>query len=158
MAGASSPSENNLGRLDLSSLRYRIDEAIMDTDDGSAEVGKLAMLGESDRSVAGILRDRAGAEERSERTTRRTSSVRRSARAPRHRERFRAAHDGHRGRANRPPDVRSTGMTATYATRHRGILDARTQSQSPLVRDGEPTCPRCHWPINSQGHVANCEA
>jgi len=66
MAGASSPSENNLGRLDLSSLRYRIDEAIMDTDDGPAEVGKLAMLGESDRSIADILRDRAGAEERSE--------------------------------------------------------------------------------------------
>ena len=59
--------KNNLGRLDLPSLRYRIDEALVDTDEGPAEVGKLVMLGESDRSVADILRDRAGVEERSER-------------------------------------------------------------------------------------------
>jgi AAA domain len=50
--------KNNLGRLDLPSLRYRIDTAWIDTDEGQAEVGKLVMLGESDRSVADILRDR----------------------------------------------------------------------------------------------------
>jgi hypothetical protein len=50
--------KNNLGRLDLPSLRYRIDTAWIDTDEGQAEVGQLVMLGESDRSVADILRDR----------------------------------------------------------------------------------------------------
>jgi hypothetical protein len=50
--------KNNLGRLDLPSLRYRIDGVTIDTDEGPTEVGKLVMLGESDRSVADILRDR----------------------------------------------------------------------------------------------------
>jgi hypothetical protein len=27
---------------------------------------------------------------------------------------------------------------------------------NPWVRDGEPTCPRCGWPIDSKGHLANC--
>jgi hypothetical protein len=31
------------------------------------------------------------------------------------------------------------------------------QNQSPWVRDGEPICPRCHWPVDSVGHVVNCE-
>jgi len=52
--------KNNLGRLDLPSLRYRIEEAFLDTDEGPASVGRLVMLGESDRSVADILRDRRG--------------------------------------------------------------------------------------------------
>jgi AAA domain len=59
--------KNNLGRLDLPSLRYRIDTAWIDTDEGQAEVGKLVMLGESDRSVADILRDRGDTTERTER-------------------------------------------------------------------------------------------
>jgi hypothetical protein len=50
--------KNNLGRLDLPSLRYRIEAATIDTDEGIAEVGKLVMLGESDRSVHDILKDR----------------------------------------------------------------------------------------------------
>jgi 5S rRNA maturation endonuclease (ribonuclease M5) len=50
--------KNNLGRLDLPSLRYRIDSVTIDTDEGPTEVGKLVMLGETDRSVADILRDR----------------------------------------------------------------------------------------------------
>jgi hypothetical protein len=49
--------KNNLGRLDLPSLKYRIDTAYVDTVEGVAEVGTLVMLGESDRSVADILRD-----------------------------------------------------------------------------------------------------
>jgi hypothetical protein len=52
--------KNNLGRLDLPSLRYRIDAAVIETDEGPAEVGKLVMLGESDRSVNDILQDRRG--------------------------------------------------------------------------------------------------
>jgi hypothetical protein len=52
-----SQAKNNLGRMDLPSLRYSIDAATIDTDEGPAEVGKLVMLGESDRSVADILRD-----------------------------------------------------------------------------------------------------
>jgi AAA domain len=59
--------KNNLGRLDLPSLRYRIDTAWIDTDEGQAEVGKLIMLGKSDRSVADILRDRGDTKERTER-------------------------------------------------------------------------------------------
>jgi 5S rRNA maturation endonuclease (ribonuclease M5) len=50
--------KNNLGRLDLPSLKYRIDSAIIDTEEGPADVGRLVMIGESDRSVADILRDR----------------------------------------------------------------------------------------------------
>jgi hypothetical protein len=49
--------KNNLGRLDLPSLRYRIESVTIDTDEGPADVGKLAMLGESDRSLADILSD-----------------------------------------------------------------------------------------------------
>ena len=50
--------KNNLGRLDLPSLRYRIDETTIETDERPASVGRLVMLGESDRSVHDILRDR----------------------------------------------------------------------------------------------------
>lgn len=59
--------KNNLGRLDLPSLRYRIDAATVDTDEGPAEVGRLVMLGESDRSVADILRDRGDRDDRDDR-------------------------------------------------------------------------------------------
>jgi hypothetical protein len=58
--------KSNLGRLDLPSLRYRIDETFIHTDEGVTSVGKLIMLGESDRSVHDILRDRGG-DDRSER-------------------------------------------------------------------------------------------
>jgi hypothetical protein len=27
---------------------------------------------------------------------------------------------------------------------------------SPWVKDGEPICTDCHWPIDSQGCLANC--
>ena len=84
-----SQAKNNLGRLDLPSLRYRIDPASVDTDEGPAEVGKLIMLGESDRryltSSATVPESRSAANG----TTPRTSSVRRSARAPCHRKRLR---------------------------------------------------------------------
>jgi hypothetical protein len=54
-----SQAKNNLGRLDLPSLRYRIENQPIDSEEGPAEVGKLVMLGESDRSVADILGDRS---------------------------------------------------------------------------------------------------
>jgi hypothetical protein len=57
--------KNNLGRLDLPSLRYRIEEATIDTPEGPASVGRLVLLGETGRSVAAILGDRQTAEERS---------------------------------------------------------------------------------------------
>ena len=50
--------KNNVGRLDIPSLRYVIQPATVETDEGPAEVGRLVMLGESDRSVHDILRDR----------------------------------------------------------------------------------------------------
>ena len=49
--------KNNLGRLDLPSLRYKIDGVFIDTDEGPAEVGMLVWLGESERSVSDLLRD-----------------------------------------------------------------------------------------------------
>jgi len=59
--------KNNLGRLDLPSLRYVIEQASVSTDEGPAYVGKLLMLGESDRSVSDILRSHGDGEEKSER-------------------------------------------------------------------------------------------
>ncbi|WP_228771722.1 AAA family ATPase [Actinokineospora iranica] len=50
-----SQAKNNLGSLDVPSLRYRIDAASVSTEDGPAEVGRLVMLGETTRSVADIL-------------------------------------------------------------------------------------------------------
>jgi hypothetical protein len=41
----------------LPSLRYLTDPSTIDTDEGPAEVGRLVMLGESERSVSDILRD-----------------------------------------------------------------------------------------------------
>jgi RecA-family ATPase len=52
-----SQSKNNLGRLDLPSLTYAIEEAKVDTDEGPALVGRLVFTGESDRSVSDILSD-----------------------------------------------------------------------------------------------------
>jgi hypothetical protein len=52
--------KNNLGKLNLPSLKYRIDGVTVPTDEGPASVGVLTMLGESDRSVADILRDGRG--------------------------------------------------------------------------------------------------
>ncbi len=59
--------KNNLGRLDLPSLRYRIDPVTVSTGEGPADVGRLVMCGESDRSVGDILRDRGSDDDRSER-------------------------------------------------------------------------------------------
>jgi len=56
--------KNNLGRLDLPSLRYRIEGVFIDTKEGPAEIGHLIWLGESERSVADLLR---GHEKRTER-------------------------------------------------------------------------------------------
>lgn len=47
--------KNNLGRLDLPSLKYRIESVELDTDEGKADVGKLVMLGESERTASEIL-------------------------------------------------------------------------------------------------------
>lgn len=59
--------KNNLGRLDLPSLRYAIEEATLDTDEGPASVGRFVMLGESERSVADILNDRGEGQDSTER-------------------------------------------------------------------------------------------
>lgn len=62
--------KNNLGRLDLPSLRYVVDSATVDTDEGPANVGRLRFVGDSDRSVYDILRDGSGDDE-DQRTERR---------------------------------------------------------------------------------------
>ncbi len=63
-----SQAKNNLGRLDLPSLRYVVESVEIPTDDGPASVGKLVFTGESDRSVSDILGDAQG--EREDRTER----------------------------------------------------------------------------------------
>ncbi|WP_410819635.1 AAA family ATPase [Micromonospora sp. 050-3] len=55
-----SQAKNNLGPLDLPSLRYVVESVEIPTDEGPAFVGKLTITGESDRSVADILGDGAG--------------------------------------------------------------------------------------------------
>lgn len=50
-----SQAKNNLGRLDLPSLRYVVTTAEVPTDEGPAFVGRLEFTGESDRSVDEIL-------------------------------------------------------------------------------------------------------
>jgi 5S rRNA maturation endonuclease (ribonuclease M5) len=49
--------KNSLGRDDLPSLSYTITTEVIDTPKGIAETGKFTFMGESDRSVADVLRD-----------------------------------------------------------------------------------------------------
>lgn len=49
--------KNSLGRDCLPSLSYRIDTATIDTDKGPAMTGKFVLTGESERTVADVLRD-----------------------------------------------------------------------------------------------------
>jgi hypothetical protein len=50
-----SQGKSNLGRLDLPSLRYRIESAEVPTVEGPAITGRLVFTGETDRSVDDIL-------------------------------------------------------------------------------------------------------
>ncbi len=52
-----SQAKNNLGPLDLPSLRYRVEPVELDTPEGPAVWGRLVMLGETDRHVDDILRE-----------------------------------------------------------------------------------------------------
>jgi archaellum biogenesis ATPase FlaH len=47
--------KNNLGRLDLPHISYRIEETVIDTEDGPASVGRWVMAGESDLGVEDVL-------------------------------------------------------------------------------------------------------
>lgn len=49
--------KNNLGRMDLPSLRYRVESVQLDTDEGTAEWGRLVMLGETDTHVNDLIDD-----------------------------------------------------------------------------------------------------
>ena len=49
--------KNSLGRDDLPSLSYTIETAYIDTAEGLAETGRFGFTGESERTVADILRD-----------------------------------------------------------------------------------------------------
>jgi AAA domain len=62
-----SQAKNNLGRLNLPSLGYKLDEVFVPTDEGPASVGKLRFTGEVERTVSDILGERGDREERSER-------------------------------------------------------------------------------------------
>jgi hypothetical protein len=59
--------KNNLGRMDLPSLRYVIESATLDTPEGPASVGRVRMLGETDRSVEDVLASGVRPEDREER-------------------------------------------------------------------------------------------
>jgi hypothetical protein len=52
-----SQAKNNLGRLDLPSLRYVVDSITLDTPDGPGQWGRLRITGETDTHVEAILRD-----------------------------------------------------------------------------------------------------
>ncbi len=47
--------KNNLGRLDLPSMRYQVDSVELDTEEGPAQWGRLVMLGETDTHVNDLL-------------------------------------------------------------------------------------------------------
>lgn len=49
--------KNNLGRLDVPSLRYVVDSVTLDTPTGPGEWGQMRMLGETDAHVEDILND-----------------------------------------------------------------------------------------------------
>ena len=60
--------KNSLGRDDMPSLSYKIETAYIDTTEGPAETGKFTFTGESERTVADILRDsRHDSDDREER-------------------------------------------------------------------------------------------
>jgi hypothetical protein len=50
-----SQAKNNLGRLDLPSLRYRVQTAEIPTSEGPASVGQLVFTGETSRHVTDTL-------------------------------------------------------------------------------------------------------
>jgi hypothetical protein len=50
--------KNNLGRLDLPHISYRIEETVIETEDGPASVGRWVMAGESDLGVEDVLNRR----------------------------------------------------------------------------------------------------
>jgi hypothetical protein len=52
--------KNSLGRDDLPSLGYTIEPFTVPTSECDAEVSRLAWTGESDRTVADMLRDASG--------------------------------------------------------------------------------------------------
>ena len=47
--------KNNLGRLDLPNLSYRLDPVAIDTDEGPSEVARFVFTGETARAVRDIL-------------------------------------------------------------------------------------------------------
>lgn len=49
--------KNNLGRLDLPSLRYRIESTTLPTAEGSGQWGRLVITGETDTHVEALLAD-----------------------------------------------------------------------------------------------------
>ncbi|MEV0318869.1 AAA family ATPase [Streptomyces sp. NPDC050658] len=63
-----SQEKNNLGRLDLPSLTYVVQDTPVETEDGRISVGRVEFTGESSQSVGDVLADSGTApEERSER-------------------------------------------------------------------------------------------
>ena len=61
-----SQAKNNLGRLDLPSLRYIVESVSLDTEEGAGQWGRLVFLGETDTSVDDILNDSTDAHDRGE--------------------------------------------------------------------------------------------
>ncbi|GGR80196.1 hypothetical protein GCM10010169_25460 [Micromonospora fulviviridis] len=59
--------KNSLGKLDLPSLLYDIEDTAVPTRRGPAHVGRLVWLGESDRSVGDVLSDTGDTEDKAER-------------------------------------------------------------------------------------------
>jgi AAA domain len=59
--------KNNLGRLDLPSLRYTVESVTVDTSEGPGQWGRLQFIGETETHVEALLNDTDNGEDRTER-------------------------------------------------------------------------------------------
>jgi hypothetical protein len=131
-----SQAKNNLGRLDLPSLRYIVETAKVDTDEGPAYVGVLRFTGESERSVSDILGEGMGeTDDRSERNEAATWLTD-----------YLASHGGEAPRA----DILKAARTAGIAER----TLKRAKSRAQVVSDVSGFPARAVWRINTDHNTS----
>lgn len=131
-----SQAKNNLGKLDLPSLRYIVESHEISTEEGPAYVGKLVFTGESDRSVSDILGDGASGNDREERTERDEAAGWLND--------YLTAHGGEAVREDVLKAAREAGFSEATLKR------ARTRARVVAKREGFPS--RSMWRINA-GHA-----
>src|SRR5262249_39588427 len=132
-----SQAKNNLGRLDLPSLRYRVESAQIPTSEGPANVGRLVFIGESDRRVADILGENAGeAEDRCERHAGAGGLT-----------------DHPPGRGGRPPPASTLKPARAEGIPERTLRRARARARVRTARSGFPA--RAVWTLLPVEHTAS---